>query len=94
VLQQRQQNCSIDSPPSCLGLHDLRIACLNTYYFMKDISLLLNILDQLSDKVMVKAICIAMIVNTKDDPTKLVRQDAIYYLLCNDTRTPKLFLVP
>ena len=39
----------IDSPPSCPGLHDLRIACLNTYYNMKAISFHYNITDQLSD---------------------------------------------
>jgi len=39
----------IDRPPSCPGLHDLRIACLNTYYNMKAISLHYNITDQLSD---------------------------------------------
>jgi len=31
------------------GLHDLRIACLNTYYNMKAISLHYSITDQLSD---------------------------------------------
>ena len=43
------------------GLHDLRIACLTTYYNMKAISLHYNITDQLSDKVMVIVICIGMI---------------------------------
>ena len=36
-------------PPFCPGLHDLHIACLNTYYNMKAISLHYNITDQLSD---------------------------------------------
>jgi len=47
--------------PSCPGLHDLRIACLNTYYNIKAIPLHYNITDQLSDQVMVIAICIVMI---------------------------------
>ena len=54
-------NWPIDSPPSCLGSHDLRIACLNTYYNMKAISPHYNITDHVSDKVMVIAICIGMI---------------------------------
>ena len=54
-------NWPIDSPPSCPALHDLRIACLNTYYNVKAISLRYNITDQLSDLVMVIAICIGMI---------------------------------
>ena len=37
------------APTFCPGLHDLRIACLNTYYNMKAISLQYNITDQLSD---------------------------------------------
>ena len=51
----------IDSPSSCPGLHDLRIACRNTYDNMKAISLHSNITDQLMDYVMVKAICIGII---------------------------------
>ena len=42
-------NWPIDSPPSCPGIHDLRIAYLNTYHNMKAISLHYNITDQLSD---------------------------------------------
>ena len=51
---------SIDCPSSCPGLHDLRIACLNTYYNMEAILLYNDITDQLSDMVMVIAICIGM----------------------------------
>jgi len=50
----------IDSPPYCPDLYDLRIACLHTFYNMKAISLHYNITDQLSDYVMVIAICIGM----------------------------------
>jgi len=42
-------NWPIDSPPDCTGLYDLRIACPNTYYNLKAISLQYNITDQLSD---------------------------------------------
>ena len=42
-------NCPIDSPPFCPGFHDLRIACLDTYYNMKAISIYYNITNQLSD---------------------------------------------
>jgi len=42
-------NWPIDSPSSCPGLHDLRIASLNTYYNMKAISLHYDITDQLAD---------------------------------------------
>jgi len=45
----RPDNSPIDSPPSCPGLHDLRVASLNTYYNIKTISLHYNITDQLSD---------------------------------------------
>jgi len=51
----------IDSPPSFPGLHDLRIACLNTYYNMKAISINYNITEQVLDNVMVIAIYIGMI---------------------------------
>jgi len=49
IGQRCFNNWPIDSPPSYPGLHDLRIACLNTYYNMKAISLHYNITDQLSD---------------------------------------------
>jgi len=52
-------NWPINSPTSCPGLYDLRF--LNTYYNMKATTLHFNITDQLSDKVMVIAICIGMI---------------------------------
>jgi len=39
----------IDSPPFYPGIHDLRIAYLNTYYNMKAIALHYNITDQLLD---------------------------------------------
>ena len=39
-------NWPMVSPPSCPGLRDLCIACLNTYYNMKTIVLHYNITDQ------------------------------------------------
>jgi len=67
----------IDSPPSCPGLHDLRIACLNTYFNIKAISLhchwpIIGLGDGDSDLHRND-----WQVNTIDCPTKLVRQDAI-----------------
>jgi len=64
-------NLPIDSPPFCPGLHDLRIACLNTYNKMKAIALHYNIIGDCD---------IALHwhdwqVNTIDGPTKLVRQN-------------------
>jgi len=41
-VRKHFQNWPIDSPPSCPGLHGLRIACLNTYYNMKAIALHYN----------------------------------------------------
>ena len=52
-------NWPIHSPPFCPGLHGLCIACLNTYYNMKAISLHYNITDQLSYYLMV--ICTGMV---------------------------------
>jgi len=49
ILEKKTADRPIDSLPSCPGLHDLRIACLKTYYNMKAISLHYNITDQLSD---------------------------------------------
>ena len=72
-------NWPIDNPPSCPGLHDLRIACLNTYYNMKAISFHYNITKPIiglgdGDSDLHRY---DWQVNTIDGPTKLVRQDAI-----------------
>ena len=91
----------IDSQPSCPGLHDLRIASLNTLYNMKAISLHYNITDQLSDYIGDGDSDLHRHdwqVNTIVGPTKLVRQDAIVgglsigqlYLLLYLQHTPKV----
>ena len=73
-------NWPFDSPLSCSGLHDLRIAFLNTYYNMTAISLHYNITDLTyyllgdGDSNLLRH---DWQVNTIDGPTKLVHQDAI-----------------